>query len=72
MTAHETPSGFPEIRVPAALTFAGLVLGFARKRLQGAMHVLNLHSVIRDSDVVDGRLDIARSFCQARQQLAWS
>ena len=49
----------------------GLVLGFARKRLQGAMHVLNLHSVIRDSDVVDGRLDIARSFYQARQQLAW-
>jgi Na+/H+-dicarboxylate symporter len=29
MTTQETPTGFPEIRVPAALTFAGLVLGFA-------------------------------------------
>jgi Na+/H+-dicarboxylate symporter len=29
MAASETSSGFPEIRVPAALTFAGLVLGFA-------------------------------------------
>lgn len=28
MTAQTSPSGFPEIRVPAALTFAGLVLGF--------------------------------------------
>jgi len=28
MTARETPTGFPEIRVPAVLTFAGLVLGF--------------------------------------------
>ncbi|MDE2437464.1 MAG: dicarboxylate/amino acid:cation symporter [Sphingomonadales bacterium] len=29
MDARETATGFPEIRVPAALTFAGLVLGFA-------------------------------------------
>ena len=29
MTAEQTARSFPEIRVPAALTFAGLVLGFA-------------------------------------------
>jgi Na+/H+-dicarboxylate symporter len=29
MTASEAPASFPEIRVPAGLTFAGLVLGFA-------------------------------------------
>jgi Na+/H+-dicarboxylate symporter len=29
MATSETSSGFPEIKVPAALTFAGLVLGFA-------------------------------------------
>ena len=29
MEAETTPAGFPEIRVPAALTFAGLVAGFA-------------------------------------------
>ena len=28
MAGHETAAGFPEIRVPAALTFLGLVLGF--------------------------------------------
>ena len=28
MDAGKTASGFPEIKVPAGLTFAGLVLGF--------------------------------------------
>lgn len=68
LTTHYANRG----RFDVPLDELGLVLGFASKRLQGAMHVLNLHSVIRDSDVVDGRLDIARSFYQARQQLAWS
>lgn len=67
LTTHYANRG----RFDVPMDELGLVLGFASKRLQGAMHVLNLHSVIRDSDVVDGRLDITRIFHQARHQLAW-
>jgi Na+/H+-dicarboxylate symporter len=47
MTAHETPTGFPEIRVPAALTFAGLVLGFA------------LGALLRGTDTLAAILQVA-------------
>ena len=47
MTAHTKPSGFPEIRVPAAQTFAGLVLGFA------------VGALLRGTDTLAGILQVA-------------
>ena len=52
MESQQAASGFPEIRVPAALTFAALVLGFvAGTVLRGT----NIEAAVLDRSRADRR-----------------